>query len=90
MRSHIKSIFPHKNIGPSDIRRIIPSIIFAENLKTDEKGMKEILHNYAILVNTSDGVLYKHYIRETTDLHNENSVNFIENSILNSKKGKIK
>ena len=88
MRSHIKSIFPHKNIGPADIRRIIPSIIFAEHLKTDKKGMDEILHNYAVLVNTSDAVLMKHYIRETTDYENERSIELIGNSLLKSKKSK--
>jgi hypothetical protein len=45
-----------KHVGPADFRRIIPSIIFAEEVVPVGMDLPTLLHDYALLVNTSHAV----------------------------------
>jgi hypothetical protein len=53
----IENVIPNTSIGLAELRRIIPSIIFREDLNLNGMHMDQFLSEYAKLVNTSTQVI---------------------------------
>jgi len=49
---------PQKNMGPTEFRRLLPTIIFQKELRMEGKSMQDVLSDYANLINTSVVVDY--------------------------------
>jgi hypothetical protein len=75
-----------KDITPLDFRRLIPSIIFAEELVPEGLDLTTFLRDYAELVNTSFKVLLDHYIKSNSSKKSTRAQSVIE-TIVTSKIG---
>lgn len=63
VKTHIKRYFPDRKLGCLDLRRIVASHIFSLTTQGHLPKAEALLPLYAQLVNTSEKVLYEHYIR---------------------------
>ena len=57
--SFVASRFPDKHITPLDFRRMIPTALWnqKEEIECQGKSLQDVLHDYALLINTSDKVV---------------------------------
>ena len=83
----IKTVFPSKKITPIDFRRVLPSIIFAEEISPEGVSMVDFLRDYAGLLCTSEKILLEHYIRANADDKNKRAIQVIHDEILVSVEG---
>ena len=54
---------PKKKITPQIFRRLIPSMIFALDIHSDGKSVKDFIADYARYVGTSEKIMWSYYIR---------------------------
>ena len=52
----IKSLYPSKHITPITFRRLVPSLIYSDDVHNEDQSMRDFIVDYAIVVNTSDKV----------------------------------
>lgn len=55
------------NLGPLQLRRVLPSLIWQEQLQLEGGTPRELIDKYASLVNSSGAMQWKHYIRVTDE-----------------------
>jgi len=54
----VKSLYPEKHITPITFRRLVPSLIYSNNVHPENVSMRDFISDYAISVNTSEKVNY--------------------------------
>lgn len=52
----IKTLFPNKHITPITFRRLVPSLIYSNEIHPENMSMRDFISEYAISVNTSEKV----------------------------------
>lgn len=55
------------NLGPLQLRRILPSLVWEQQLHLEGQSPTAFMEQYASLVNSSGTMLFKHYIRVTDE-----------------------
>lgn len=78
---------PPKLINPQDFRRLVPSIIFSEEIHPDNVPMMDFIDTYSGVIATSTKITMIHYIRSKYDKKHINAIETLETEMLMSPQG---
>src|SRR5262249_17034224 len=94
IKKTVEKYLPNKKLTALDFRRIIPSLMYSYNPQRNEEPLipeeqlPSFLKDYAGLVNTSESVLQRHYIRSTTLHRQDQVVNMLTENLFDTPKAK--
>lgn len=90
MFSDANNFNPPKQINPQDFRRLVPSIVYSQDIHPDNVSMMDFIDTYSALVATSPRITMIHYIRSKNAAKQINAIETLEQRILLSVDGKKK
>lgn len=76
------------NLGPLQLRRILPSLVWEQQLHHEGQSPTAFMEQYASLVNSSGTMLFKHYIRVTDESIYSKVVRRIDEQLLQTPKSR--
>lgn len=76
------------NLGPLQLRRILPSLVWEQQLHLEGQSPTAFMEQYASLVNSSGTMLFKHYIRVTDESIYSKVVRRIDEQLLQTPKSR--
>ena len=78
---------PPKQINPQDFRRLVPSIIFSQQIHPDNVSLMDFIDTYSLVVGTSPRVIMIYYNRAKANNKQINAVETLETQMLMSLEG---
>ena len=76
-----------KEINPQDFRRLVPSIIFSQDIHPDNISMMDFIDTYSMVIGTSPRIIMIHYNRAKGNNKQINAVETIETQMLMTAEG---